>query len=80
LFADFYTKICPEAGKTQPGTLSCIFLQTAYIGKNLLLLLEGQFTKLLKHLLFDGHPLASMALYRAWQAFGWAARLPNCLH
>jgi hypothetical protein len=27
-----------------------------YVGENLLLLLEGQFTKLFEHLLFDSHP------------------------
>jgi hypothetical protein len=53
--SDIYTEVRPKARKATPRLLSCLFLETAYIGKNFLLLLEGQFTKLLKHLLFDSH-------------------------
>jgi hypothetical protein len=55
IFADIYTEVCPKARKAAPGPPWRLFLQAAYIGKYLLLLLEGQLTKLLKHLLFDGH-------------------------
>jgi hypothetical protein len=54
-FADIYTEVCPKARKAAPGPPSSLFFQTAYIGKYLLLLLEGQFAKFFKHLLFDGH-------------------------
>jgi hypothetical protein len=53
--ADIYTEVCPKARKAAPGLPSSLVFQTAYIGKYLLLLLEGQFTKLFKHLLFNGH-------------------------
>ena len=62
------TEVCPKAREATAGLLSCSFLQATYVGENLLLLLEGQFTKLFKHLLFDSHPVTPTdfnSLYRA---------------